>query len=149
MCIDQGMAIAPWGAVGQGKFKSQAELEKRTEEVRYGGQTASEARISSALEDVANELGGGVSLQSVAIAWSSKSSSTPLCSPSQLSDLTPRARLPSVCKMPHLFPIGQHALPSPRAPPADRTDATHLPPRQSAARASSICATTSAACPSS
>ncbi|KAK0236682.1 hypothetical protein EDD85DRAFT_790455 [Armillaria nabsnona] len=29
MCIDEGLAIAPWGSVGQGRFKMKEEVEER------------------------------------------------------------------------------------------------------------------------
>jgi len=73
MCIEEGLAIAPWGAVGQGKFKSKAEIEERkqkNEALRSyggGGQTPLEEAVSAALEKVGNEL--GVSLTAVALAY--------------------------------------------------------------------------------
>lgn len=72
MCVDQGMGLAPWGALGQGKYKSRAELESRSEEVRYGGQTEAEAKVSTALNEVAEDVGGDTTLQAVALAWTSE-----------------------------------------------------------------------------
>lgn len=98
MCVDQGMGIAPWGAVGQGKYKSAEEIKNRKEEVRYGGQTDEEVKISGVLEKVAKEIGNGVSLQAVALAWASEFnktfhfSVTPLTIP--LSSNSAKERLP-------------------------------------------------------
>ncbi|TBU63392.1 NADP-dependent oxidoreductase domain-containing protein [Dichomitus squalens] len=59
MCRAEGMGIVPWGVLGQGKFKTEADTP----------QTAEERSVSAALEKVANEVGNGVSLGAVAIAW--------------------------------------------------------------------------------
>ncbi|KAF8582509.1 aryl-alcohol dehydrogenase AAD14 [Ramaria rubella] len=73
MCIDEGMAIAPWGAVGQGRFKSKDEIEgrKRSGEIirsYYGeGQSALEEKVSAALEKVGKEL--DASITAVALAY--------------------------------------------------------------------------------
>ncbi|KAI0664487.1 norsolorinic acid reductase [Cubamyces menziesii] len=70
MCRAEGMGIVPWGVLGQGKYKSEAEMKARTAPVRYGmPQTEDEKRVSAALEKVAGEVGGGASLASVAVAW--------------------------------------------------------------------------------
>lgn len=58
-----GMAIAPWDAIGGGKFQTKKQLEERkknNEGLRsiFGGeQSENEAKISEALEKVANEHG--------------------------------------------------------------------------------------------
>lgn len=63
MCRHFGMAIAPWDAIGGGKFQSKKMLEERksnNESLRniFGaGQSEDEAKISAALEKVANEHG--------------------------------------------------------------------------------------------
>ncbi|KAF8579304.1 aryl-alcohol dehydrogenase AAD14 [Ramaria rubella] len=73
MCIEEGMAIAPWGSVGQGRFKSKDEIEerKRSGEIICSytgeGQSALEAKISTALEKVGKEL--DASITSVALAY--------------------------------------------------------------------------------
>ncbi|KAI0741966.1 norsolorinic acid reductase [Daedaleopsis nitida] len=69
MCRAEGMAVAPWGVLGQGKYKTEAEVKARGA-FRYGQpQTESEKGVSSALEAVATELGGGATLGAVAVAW--------------------------------------------------------------------------------
>ncbi|KAG0141276.1 hypothetical protein CROQUDRAFT_674190 [Cronartium quercuum f. sp. fusiforme G11] len=64
MCISEGMALCPWGALGSGKFQSKADLEKRAasgEKLRSimstGDQTDAEIKISAGLEKVAKDLG--------------------------------------------------------------------------------------------
>jgi aryl-alcohol dehydrogenase-like predicted oxidoreductase len=73
MCIDEGLAIAPWGPAGQGRFKSEAEVaerERNNERIRsYTAEAQSplEKTISAALEKVGNEV--GASITAVAIAY--------------------------------------------------------------------------------
>ena len=70
MCRAEGMALCPWGVVGQGKYKSEDELRARGTALRYGtAQTAAERGMSAALAKVAAELGGGATLGAVAVAW--------------------------------------------------------------------------------
>ena len=63
MCRHFGMAIAPWDALGGGKFQTKKQLEERkknNEGLRSmlgGEQTEQEEKISAALEKVANEHG--------------------------------------------------------------------------------------------
>lgn len=69
MCRKEGMGIAPWGVIGQGKFMSKKQLEEKNQS---GEQTRSEitekdTKISEALEKIAEEK--DVSVTSVAIAW--------------------------------------------------------------------------------
>ncbi|KAI0741961.1 norsolorinic acid reductase [Daedaleopsis nitida] len=69
MCRAEGMAVAPWGVLGQGKYKTEAEIKARSG-LRYGKpQTETEKAVSSALEAVATELGDGATLGAVAVAW--------------------------------------------------------------------------------
>ncbi|KAH9849839.1 norsolorinic acid reductase [Lenzites betulinus] len=69
MCRAEGMGIVPWGVVGEGKYKTEAEMKERSA-VRWGApQTEEQKKISAALEKIANEVGGGATLASVAIAW--------------------------------------------------------------------------------
>ncbi|RAL03717.1 aldo/keto reductase [Aspergillus ibericus CBS 121593] len=68
MCRDQGMAIAPWAPLGQGKFKS-AEA-RRSEEVgsmRGSSLTETDVKVSDALEKVAKRK--GTTLHAVALAY--------------------------------------------------------------------------------
>lgn len=56
-----GMALAPWGVVGNGKFQTKKAVEERNakgEELRsilWAGQTEDEVRMSEALAEVAEE----------------------------------------------------------------------------------------------
>ncbi|KAL2809146.1 NADP-dependent oxidoreductase domain-containing protein [Aspergillus granulosus] len=68
MCRDQGMAIAPWAPLGQGKFKSK--------EAREGNEAGSgraaelsehDIKVSDALEAVANRR--GTTLHAIALAY--------------------------------------------------------------------------------
>ncbi|TBU29642.1 norsolorinic acid reductase [Dichomitus squalens] len=69
MCRAEGMAIAPWGVLGQGKFKTEAEIKNRNA-VRYGmPQTEEEKKVSAALEKIAAEVGSGATLGAIAVAW--------------------------------------------------------------------------------
>lgn len=55
MCRDQGMGIAPWAALGQGRFKSAATREAaHTGAGRAAQLSENEVRVSDALEAVAN-----------------------------------------------------------------------------------------------
>lgn len=80
MARHYGMALAPWGAVGSGKFKTKAQVEamkKQGESLRsFRGpdQSEDEIKISAALEKVANELGNSkdgtpFSISAVALAY--------------------------------------------------------------------------------
>jgi aryl-alcohol dehydrogenase-like predicted oxidoreductase len=74
MCRHFGMAIAPWDAIGGGKFQSKKALEERkknNESLRKftgDGQTEDEAKISEALCKVAEEH-GIESPTAIALAW--------------------------------------------------------------------------------
>ena len=75
MCVNEGLAIAPWGAIGGGKFKSQKEIKEREQKGdklrNFGGGSElneTETKVSAALEKVADEH-GGVSLTAVALAY--------------------------------------------------------------------------------
>jgi len=82
MCISEGMAIAPWGSIGRGKFQSKKQMEERKkagESLRNlggSGQTAEQVKMSEALEKVAEELSAGLeegiepySVTAVALAY--------------------------------------------------------------------------------
>lgn len=69
MLRTEGMGIAPWGAIGQGKFQRKADQGK----IADGGRSAqplteNEVKVSAALEEVADEI-GVKSVTAVALAW--------------------------------------------------------------------------------
>ncbi|KAL1406314.1 putative aryl-alcohol dehydrogenase aad14 [Vanrija albida] len=64
-----GMAIAPWGALGQGKFKTPEELKERAKLRGNAPPTEHELAVSAALGKVAAEIGGGANPAGVALAW--------------------------------------------------------------------------------
>ncbi|GAB7352300.1 hypothetical protein MBLNU459_g2753t1 [Dothideomycetes sp. NU459] len=72
MCQDQGMAIAPWGALGQGNLKTQQQFEekKKSGEGRNmvgRGPTEKDLKTSAVLEKIANKK--QTQLTSVAFAY--------------------------------------------------------------------------------
>jgi aryl-alcohol dehydrogenase-like predicted oxidoreductase len=77
MCRDQGMAIAPWAPLGQGKFKSQA---ARESEEKGSGRAADlsehDIQVSDALEEVAKRK--GTTLHAIVSSSSRHSSGTDL-----------------------------------------------------------------------
>src|SRR6202011_451214 len=59
MCIDEGLAIVPWGAAGQGRFKSKTEINEHEDAVRSvnrKGQSDTEEKNSTALEKIGKEV---------------------------------------------------------------------------------------------
>ena len=75
MVQHEGMAIAPWGALGSGKFQSKAQLEERKkagEKMRSmmgnGEQTELEVRASEALVKI-GEAHGNAPPTAIALAW--------------------------------------------------------------------------------
>ncbi|ODO06643.1 hypothetical protein I350_04001 [Cryptococcus amylolentus CBS 6273] len=70
MCRANGMGFAPWGVLGQGKFKSPEELKKQAN--WRGGAPPSEKdiKLTKALQEVADQVGGGAKAATVALAWS-------------------------------------------------------------------------------
>ncbi|CDO76297.1 hypothetical protein BN946_scf184917.g13 [Trametes cinnabarina] len=69
MCRAEGMGIAPWGVLGQGKFKSEEEIKARSH-LRYGlPQTEEEKKLSAVLNKIAADVGGGATIASIAVAW--------------------------------------------------------------------------------
>ncbi|PYI02683.1 Aldo/keto reductase [Aspergillus sclerotiicarbonarius CBS 121057] len=69
MCRDQGMAIAPWAPLGQGRFKS---AEARSSEAEAGSArganlTETDIKVSDALEKVAKRK--GTTLHAIALAY--------------------------------------------------------------------------------
>lgn len=64
-----GMALAPWGALGGGRFQSAKQLKERKEKLRGGAELAEhEVRMSEALSKVAAEH-GIESVTAVALAY--------------------------------------------------------------------------------
>ncbi|KDQ21070.1 hypothetical protein BOTBODRAFT_327665 [Botryobasidium botryosum FD-172 SS1] len=74
MALSEGMAIAPWGVMGAGKFKTEAEVEARTKAgipLRHNRpQTEDDKKVAAALDKIAQEVGGGATGANVALAWS-------------------------------------------------------------------------------
>lgn len=75
MCRHFGMAIAPWDAIGGGKFQSRKSMEERKKNneglrsmMGSGDQSEVEQKMSAALEDVAKEH-GIESVTAVALAY--------------------------------------------------------------------------------
>lgn len=75
MCRHFGMAIAPWDAMGGGKFQSKKQLEERKKNneglrsmMGSGDQNEKEEKMSAALEEVAKEH-KIESVQAVALAY--------------------------------------------------------------------------------
>lgn len=70
MCRDEGMGLCPWGALGQGRFRTEAEFKER-EKYNPGRKsrpiTEQERTVSEHLEKVANLK--GTTITSVAIAY--------------------------------------------------------------------------------
>ena len=66
MCRDEGMAIAPWGALGGGKFKT-AEQRESNEGRRLGEPTDGDVAMSSVLEKIAKKH--NTIITSVALAY--------------------------------------------------------------------------------
>lgn len=69
MCLSEGMALAPWGALGGGGFKTQEQREsnegrKNTLKVAVTGK---EEQVSLVLEEIANKK--GTLITSVALAY--------------------------------------------------------------------------------
>jgi len=68
MCRSEGMAIAPWGAIGQGRFQRAKDIGKSKDGRSSGALTDSEKKISAALESVADSI-GEESITAVALAY--------------------------------------------------------------------------------
>ncbi|KAK0213815.1 NADP-dependent oxidoreductase domain-containing protein [Armillaria fumosa] len=77
MAKSLGMALSPWGVLGHGKLRTDAEEARRKETGEKGRQifspewerTEEEAKVSRALEKVATEVGAGSNIAAVAIAY--------------------------------------------------------------------------------
>jgi len=67
MCRAEGMALAPWGSLGGGKFKTEAQRQSAKKEGRGGEATEAEIAVSKVLERIAEKKGTLVT--SVALAY--------------------------------------------------------------------------------
>ena len=67
MCESEGMALAPWGALGRGRFMSAEDFAHKTDGRKMGGQTEHVLRVSAALEKVAKAK--GTLITSIALAY--------------------------------------------------------------------------------
>ncbi|KAI9796842.1 MAG: hypothetical protein M1835_002946 [Candelina submexicana] len=66
MCKDEGMGLAPWGALGGGNFKS-AEDRQKNEGRKMGGPSEAHIKVSEVLEGIAKKK--GTLITSVALAY--------------------------------------------------------------------------------
>ncbi|CAD6584714.1 MAG: hypothetical protein TREMPRED_003940 [Tremellales sp. Tagirdzhanova-0007] len=69
MCRHNRMAIAPYGVLGQGRFKTPEEMKSRSQIRGNDPASEDELKLCAVLQEVANELGGKYSLSNVAMAW--------------------------------------------------------------------------------
>ncbi|KAF9074593.1 Aldo/keto reductase [Rhodocollybia butyracea] len=76
MARSLGLALAPWGVLGQGKLRTDAEEQRRKESGENGRtmmgdwqRNEAEVKVSRALEKVAAEVGVGSNIGAVAIAY--------------------------------------------------------------------------------
>lgn len=132
MCRKYGMALAPWGVIGQGKFKTPEQI-KEAKALRGNTQpTEAEIKASEALAEVAAEIGNGASIAAVAMAWSRSKMAycIPIIGGTKVSHLRQNARdlsitltaeqiakLEAACPFDHGFPTGRfgrdpHYLPN-------------------------------------
>ncbi|KAF2830668.1 putative Norsolorinic acid reductase [Ophiobolus disseminans] len=72
MCRQQGMALCPYGVLGQGRFQTEEaykEREKTKEGRNFIPLSARDKQVSGVLEEVARSKGEGVTLLNVALAY--------------------------------------------------------------------------------
>ena len=67
MCRDEGMGLAPWGALGGGSFKSEEQRQQQANEGRKIKATEEQIKISRALEKIAKRK--NTAITSVALAY--------------------------------------------------------------------------------
>ncbi|KAL9604676.1 MAG: hypothetical protein Q9219_000396 [cf. Caloplaca sp. 3 TL-2023] len=60
MCEDEGMALAPWGALGSGNFKTDEELKHKDEGRNMGGPSDQFRTVSAVLNKIAKAKGVGI-----------------------------------------------------------------------------------------
>jgi len=72
MCLDEGMALAPWGALGSGRFKTKARRENPEEQGTRSMQAmvlGNEEKVSQVLESIAGKKDPVPPITSVALAY--------------------------------------------------------------------------------
>ncbi|KAJ9124618.1 hypothetical protein QFC24_002985 [Naganishia onofrii] len=73
MAMDEGMALAPYGVLNQGRFQTREVFEKRDKDNSEGRNfiptSDLDKQVSAVLEDLANKRGDGVSLLNIALAY--------------------------------------------------------------------------------
>ena len=67
MCESEGMALAPWGSIGRGNFRTAAAFEKEKTEGRQRPVTEKDKKVSAVLEKMAEEK--GTAITSIALAY--------------------------------------------------------------------------------
>ncbi|KAK0391292.1 hypothetical protein NLU13_0793 [Sarocladium strictum] len=67
MCKDEGMSLAPWGALGGGMFKSEAQLNSQSAEGRNHPPSEKQRAVSKVLESIANRK--NTAITSIALAY--------------------------------------------------------------------------------
>lgn len=71
MALDEGMALAPWGALGSGQFKTKAQWKENVSGGRNMGDLVlgNEEKVSAVLEKIANTKSADTLVTSVALAY--------------------------------------------------------------------------------
>ncbi|KAI4270447.1 MAG: hypothetical protein LQ337_006674, partial [Flavoplaca oasis] len=69
MCLDQGMGIQPYGALGGGYFKAKAQVEKDGGRNMPGYKSKAAEAVRGVLEKVKEKRGMGVGITGVALAY--------------------------------------------------------------------------------
>eukprot|EP01114_Cavostelium_apophysatum_P019248 TRINITY_DN614_c0_g1_i1.p1 TRINITY_DN614_c0_g1~~TRINITY_DN614_c0_g1_i1.p1 ORF type:complete len:384 (+),score=94.52 TRINITY_DN614_c0_g1_i1:118-1269(+) len=74
MCINEGMSIAPWGALGRGNFKTEEELKKMGETGEQGRKNITGGPITQVEKDVTKIMARlakekGTSVTGIALSW--------------------------------------------------------------------------------
>jgi aryl-alcohol dehydrogenase-like predicted oxidoreductase len=68
MCEAEGMALAPWGALGRGLFATKEELENKGDEGRKGGENTEETQaVAAVLDKIGKQKGAQTT--SIALAY--------------------------------------------------------------------------------
>ena len=67
MCESEGMALAPWGALGRGQFATKEDLEKKGDEGRKAAQTDEIKAVSAVLDSLAKKK--NTQITSIALAY--------------------------------------------------------------------------------